>query len=242
MYDEKDCIGIYATDEEAYKVFEDLFTPIIKDIHPGYEVKSNFKHEMELVSIKNLQNLLKIKTKLPFIKVSARRNFKDYPFTPMMSTQTKFHLEKKVIEAIGKDNGEYKHLSKLDDETKTWLEKVGININVQKAHDSAGINDDWPNGRGIFIDDNKSFAILVNFEDHIQVFTISEEGDLSSNLKNLTKILSNFEKLGFANSPSLGFLTASPKHLGTAMEITARLRLKTKHTENDLASFGKQHC
>ena len=96
--DVKDDIGVYATDEEAYKVFDDLFTPIIKDLHQDYDVKANYKHEFELVSVPNLQKLSKLKEKVPFIRVSARRKFKDYPFTPMMSTQSKFQIEKKIIE------------------------------------------------------------------------------------------------------------------------------------------------
>lgn len=36
-------------------------------------------------------------------------------------------------------------------------------------HDAAGINDDFPVGRGVFIDDHREFVVLINFEDHIQI-------------------------------------------------------------------------
>jgi ATP:guanido phosphotransferase, C-terminal catalytic domain len=36
-------------------------------------------------------------------------------------------------------------------------------------HDAAGINDDWPMGRGVFIHDQKQFVVLVNFEEHIEI-------------------------------------------------------------------------
>ena len=237
VYDEKDEIGIYATDEEAYKVFDDIFIPIIQDLHPDYDMKANYKNELELVSVHNLPKLLKLKNKISFIRVSARRNFKDFPFTPMMSTQIKFQVEKKIVETLGEVYGQYHQLGKMDDETKAWLETVGIDINRNKSHDSSGINEDWPSGRGVFIDDNRAFVILVNFEDHIQVFTMSDEGDLSKNLKDLMKILSKFEKIGYARHTSLGFLTASPKNLGTTIKITLRVKLQTKHQPDDLESF-----
>lgn len=45
-------IGIMATDEEAYKSFGDLFQPIIKDIHPEFDHRFNYKFDelkMEII-------------------------------------------------------------------------------------------------------------------------------------------------------------------------------------------------
>jgi hypothetical protein len=39
----------------------------------------------------------------------------------------------------------------------------------------AGINEDWPVGRGIFIHDLKQFVVLVNFEDHIEIVSLPEQ-------------------------------------------------------------------
>lgn len=243
VYDEKEEIGIFASDEEAYKVFDELFIPIIQDLHPDYDMKCNYKNEFEITEIANLKKIAKLKSKMSFIRASARRNFKDFPFTPMMSTQTKFSVEKKIVDTLGEVYGQYHPLGKIDEDVKKWIESVGIDITQQKSHDSAGINEDWPNGRGIFVDDNRAFAILVNFEDHIQVFTVSEDGDIFKNLKSLIKILSKFEKIGYARHTSLGFLTASPRNLGTTLNITCRLKLDTKHESDDLESYeGTYSC
>ena len=230
VYDESDPIGIYATDEEAYKVFDDLFIPIIQDLHPDYDMKVNYRNEFELVSAPNLQKLTRL-------VVSVRRNFKDHPFTPMMSTESKFQVEKKIVDTLGEVYGQYHRYSKLDDETKAWLDSEGIDINRKKSHDSSGINEDWPNGRGIFIDDNKEFVVLVNFEDHIQIITICNGGDYNKSLSTLLKLLSKFEKMGYAKHTSLGFLTASPKNLGTALNIEANFKLSADKSAEDLESF-----
>ena len=34
-----------ATDEEAYKVFADLFQPIVKDLNPRYDFRYTYKFE-----------------------------------------------------------------------------------------------------------------------------------------------------------------------------------------------------
>ncbi len=38
-------VGLFATDEEAYKHFGDLFGPVIKDLHPKFDYRYSFKFE-----------------------------------------------------------------------------------------------------------------------------------------------------------------------------------------------------
>ncbi|CAI2364299.1 unnamed protein product [Moneuplotes crassus] len=239
--DEEEDVGIYATDEEAYKVFDDIFTPIIQDLHPEYDPEENLRNKFDLNSVQDITLSPKIKNKLSFIRVSARRNFKDYPFTPMMSTQIKLQVEKKIVETLGEVYGHYHQLAKVDEETTNWLNYVGIDISKQTSHSNAGINEDWPNGRGVFIDDNKAFVILVNFEDHVQVFTIGEDGDFSKSLTTLIKILSKFEEMGYAKHSTLGFLTASPKNLGTTLDLGVRIRLNTAQSEDHIEFYKKEN-
>lgn len=141
------------------------------------------------------------------------------------------------LETLGEVYGQYYQLSKLEDEAKAWLEEVGIDISRDKSHDAAGINEDWPSGRGVFIDDNKAFAILVNFEDHLQIVSLNQDGDMSQALTMLLKLLSKFEKIGYAKHQTLGFLTASPKNLGTTLKLSTKLKLQKQHSADDLESF-----
>jgi hypothetical protein len=41
----------------------------------------------------------------------------------------------------------------LEDKDKDFLKTVGISVERDPDHDAAGINDDWPIGRGVFIHD-----------------------------------------------------------------------------------------
>ena len=40
-----DPIGVLACDEEAYKVFADLFGPIVQDLHPKFDFRYAYKNE-----------------------------------------------------------------------------------------------------------------------------------------------------------------------------------------------------
>lgn len=46
---------------------------------------------------------------------------------------------------------------------------------------------------------------------------------LKDGLQQMLKLLQTFEKIGFATDPYLGNLTASPKHLGTALTMEATI-------------------
>ena len=93
-------------------------------------------------------------------------------------------------------------------------------------HDAAGINDDYPVGRGVFIEDTQEFVVLVNFEDHIQIIMLPRQG-VPNNTKNaltrLIKLNHTFEKMGFATDAYLGYLTVSPAHLGSGMHFQGKI-------------------
>ena len=41
-------------------------------------------------------------------------------------------------------------------------------MNKNADFEAGGVNDDWPVGRGIFIQDDKDFIVQVNYEDHLK--------------------------------------------------------------------------
>ncbi len=57
----------------------------------------------------------------------------------------------------------------MQKEDKDWLASCGVDISRNAVHDAAGINDNYPVGKGVFIDEQSRYIILVNIEDHIEV-------------------------------------------------------------------------
>ena len=126
------------------------------------------------------------------------------------------------MEVLGELYGQYVHVSRLEEADRQWLSSVGVSVERDQEHDSAGMNDDWPMGRGVFIHDQRQFVVLVNFEDHLEIVILPEQGraeSLQSGITRLIKLVQTFEKLGYATDPYLGFLTASPKNIGTGMVL-----------------------
>jgi len=86
-----------------------------------------------------------------------------------MTKEARLQVERKVVEVLGDLFGNYYQISKLNNTEKEWLNSIGIDPdNKNKDHDAGGVNDDWPVGRGVFIQDNKEFIVMVNFEDHLR--------------------------------------------------------------------------
>jgi len=109
-----------------------------------------------------------------------------------------------------------------------WLHQVGISTARDPVHDAAGINDDYPTGRGIFIEDTKEFVVLVNCEDHIEIVMTPPENERNLNrcFARMVKLHQTFEKIGFSSDSYLGSLTASPKNLGTGITISGQINVQ----------------
>ena len=59
----------------------------------------------------------------------------------------------------------------------------------------------------------------------------SDKGEIAKPLQHISKVLTKFQKMIFSQDSALGFLTASPKHLGTALDLHARVMTPTNLSE-----------
>ena len=94
-----------------------------------------------------------------------------------------------------------------------------------KIHDAAGITENWPEGRGIFVSSNKTVVVKVNFEDHIEVTVLEKEGQFDVALNKLSVVLDIIaeEVDPYSQHSKLGYLNASPVNLGHA--FSARVQV-----------------
>jgi len=62
-------------------------------------------------------------------------------------------VEKKVVEVLGELYGNYHKINVVESTDFEWLKSIGVSLKRQPVHDATGINDDYPAGRGVFIDE-----------------------------------------------------------------------------------------
>jgi creatine kinase/arginine kinase len=92
--------------------------------------------------------------------------------------------------------------------------------------DAAGLNRDWPEGRGIFHNRDKTFLVWVNEEDQLRIISMQKGGDIKAVFSRLVRAIQSIEtKVPFSYSDHLGFITSCPTNLGTAMRASVHIAL-----------------
>ena len=103
-------------------------------------------------------------------------------------------LEAKIKDALTKLDGDlagtYKSLVEMsyDERNKLIEEHILYNDADDKYLRSAGGYNDWPIGRGIFMNKAKNFIIWVNEEDHIRIITMQKGASLKQVWGRLVKV------------------------------------------------------
>ncbi|NWI96588.1 KCRB kinase, partial [Pitta sordida] len=96
---------------------------------------------------------------------------------------------------------------------------------------ASGMARDWPDARGIWHNDNKTFLVWVNEEDHLRVISMQKGGNMkevfSRFCTGLTKIETLFKAKNyeFMWNPHLGYILTCPSNLGTGLRAGVHIKL-----------------
>merc|ERR1719410_204868 len=141
-------------------------------------------------------------------------------------------LEQKVKEILeGFDDpdlkGKYYPLKGMDEETrKKLVEDHFLFKKGDRFLASAGINNYWPEGRGIFFNDKKTFLVWINEEDQLRIISMEKGANIKSVFGRLEKAVAAInEKLTFAFNEQLGYLTACPTNIGCGERASVHIKV-----------------
>ncbi len=222
-------IGVYAGDEESYTLFSALFDPIIEAYH-GFGADAMHVSDFDPGHLKagnpDPQGKYILST-----RIRVGRNLAQFPLGPAISKAERNEVEKKVSEALkglsGELKGRYYPLEGMNEEDREqlisdhFLFKAG-----DRFLEAAGLNRDWPEGRGIYHNDAKRFLVWINEEDQLRIISMQEGGDIKAVFTRLAEAVHELgTSLDFLESKHLGYLTSCPTNLGTAMRASVHIRL-----------------
>lgn len=92
--------------------------------------------------------------------------------------------------------------------------------------EAAGINRDWPEGRGIYHNDDFTFLVWINEEDQLRIISMQNGSDIKAVFERLSRACETLQKtLTFAFNDHLGYLTSCPTNLGTALRASVLIKL-----------------
>jgi protein arginine kinase len=154
-------------------------------------------------------------------RIRLARNIDPYPFPGWAKPAQRLVLQDQLLEAVGAAPGMHQAL-KLDLAQLSELEKL---ILVERHLISRELSEAEA-GTGVVVSLDQSIAVMINEEDHLRLQAVASGFNLKSTWEAINALDTALEeKLDFAFSPELGYLTACPTNLGTGLRASAMLHL-----------------
>lgn len=110
---------------------------------------------------------------------------------------------------------------------------------------AANLGRDWPDARGIWLNEDRTLAAFVNKRDHVVLSVMDKSNDLEASFRKLVDFVKNFEsqikaqKWRLMHNNHLGYVTTDPKNLGTTLKLTVRINLPNLCHDSRLSAILK---
>ncbi len=222
-------IGVYAGDQESYALFAPLFDPIIEEYH-GFGKEDKHKSNLNPDDL-NAPNPDPEGKYIVSTRIRVGRNVDTMPLGPAISKEQRDQVESSVVEGLntleGELAGNYYPLLGMSKEVQDDLIKDHFLFKEgDRFLDAVGLNRNWPEGRGIYHNNDKTFLVWVNEEDQLRIISMQQGGDIKAVFTRLVNAIKSIEtKVPFSYSDHLGFITSCPTNLGTAMRASVHIAL-----------------
>lgn len=179
-------------------------------------------------------------------RIRVARNLAAYPLGTAVTRQQRKDIEKLVTSALsefeGDLKGKYFSLETItDSEKKQLIEDHFLFKGGDKYLESCGLERDWPEARGIFHNDNKTFLVWVNEEDQLRIISMQPGSNILEVFKRLSIAANKIEsKAKFANDEHFGYISNCPTNMGTGLRASVhihlpKLGLKNKEMHQSIA-------
>jgi len=231
-FDNQHC-GIYAGDEDSYADFADVFDPLICEYHG---LPAGFAHQSDMDSSKITGN---VEPDVPVhsARIRVGRSIQGFGLSPGITKQQRVDVEALMKNAFAKLSGDlagkYYPLTGMDEATRQQLvDDHFLFMSGDPNLKVAGMERDWPEGRGIFHNDAKTFLVWVNEEDQLRIISMQKGGDVKGVFERLAKgIAAVGESVKaecgkeFQYSQKFGYIHSCPTNLGTGMRASVHVDL-----------------
>merc|ERR1719381_486934 len=232
QFDDQHC-GIYAGDKDSYVMFADVFDPIITEYHG---LPAGFSHTSDM-DVSKIQGNIDPKAPVHSTRIRVGRSIDGFGLSPGITKEQRLGVETLMKSAFGKLTGElagkYYPLLGMDEADRLKLvDDHFLFISGDKNLIAAGMERDWPEGRGIFHNTAKTFLTWVNEEDQLRIISMQKGGDVKGVFERLAN---GIQAVGdsvraesgkeFQLDARYGYLHSCPTNLGTGMRASVHIDL-----------------
>ena len=154
-------------------------------------------------------------------RIRLARNLADYPFIRKCSEQDRAAIETTLRDRVLG----LKELSELFYVDVSDLESVDRQFLVERQLISREHAESF-GARGVAIDSEEQFSLMINEEDHLRIQVMHSGLDLESAWKQIDHVDDMIEgEVTYAFHQKKGYLTACPTNVGTGMRVSVMLHL-----------------
>lgn len=233
---EKSLTGCHAGDTDSYTVFAEFFDPLIQEYHRDF--KPSDKHSTDM-NPEHLKGNINEPSKIISTRIRVARNIAGFNLAPgQNSKEEKLQIEALMLKVFGELQGDlsgrYYSLAEISEEEREQLVREHLLFKGNdKMQADSGYHRWWPYGRGIYLNEEKTFAVWLNEGDHIRVISMQQGGDVRSVFTTLVEAVNTIEKLlqqidnrTFQTTEHLGMITCCPTNLGTGLRGGVLIQLQ----------------
>merc|ERR1712114_124149 len=225
--------GIYAGDWDSYKVFSDVFDPLIQEYH-GIAADSTHTSDMDASKIKGT---ISKEAPVHSTRIRVGRNIDGFGLSPGITKQQRIDVENLMKKAFanlkGDLAGSYFPLTGMGEKVRQQLvDDHFLFVSGDPNLKVAGMERDWPEGRGIFHNKDKTFLTWVNEEDQLRIISMQMGGDVKGVFDRLARGINAVGESvkkesgkDFMLDPKYGFIHSCPTNLGTGMIASVHVDL-----------------
>ncbi|KAG2466500.1 KCRS kinase, partial [Polypterus senegalus] len=216
-------------------IFSDIFDPVIKERHNGYDPRT-MKHHTDLDSSKVTHGQFDERYVLSS-RVRTGRSIRGLSLPPACTRAERREVERVATMALsglkGDLAGRYYRLTEMAEQEQQRLidEHFLFDKPVSPLLIASGMARDWPDGRGIWHNFDKTFLIWINEEDHTRVISMEKGGNMKRVFERFCRGLKEVERLiqergwEFMWNERLGYILTCPSNLGTGLRAGVHVRL-----------------
>ena len=241
-------VGCYGGSHECYYDMAPFFDKVIESYH-GHKPTDKHISSMDHTKL-NCPDFPADEDKMiNSTRIRVARNLADYPLGTNISAAQRLEVEAKVVKALGTFTGElkgkyYSLATMSESDKKQLIADHFLFKGGDKYLESAGLEREWPEARGIFHNDAKTFLVWVNEEDQLRIISMQKGSNIRQVFERLSIASSKIEAIAkFANDDHLGYISTCPTNLGTGMRASVHIHLPKlqKHQEKFNAIADKYY-
>lgn len=231
-------VGIVAGEAASFEVYKEIMDPVIEGWH-GYKPTDTHTPDLDYTKlVLTPEQAIKFDQYVISTRIRAGRAIEGLALPPFTDRKQRRKVESLLSTAltalVGELGGKYYPLGGMTKEEEQQMIDDHFLFQKPDARNvlaNCGAARDWPDGRGIFHNKEKTFLVWVNEEDHMRCISMQDGGNVKQVFARFVDCINAVEKslsasnYGYAKSEHLGYITTCPSNVGTGLRASVMLKL-----------------